>query len=180
MHPGGRRFEPGWLHLSPGLTLDLNAGLVPSLEVPAGSLPQAAAEGLRWQGKPAVLMFDAGELDRFVPIDDVEIPAGPYVVEGVEAGHDLRNVAPDEALVTILERGRSPLTVEEGIALVSAHPEILRKNHCFSLPGSRCGDKRVPAIWISDGAAKVGWCWAGNPHTWLGNASCARRFGLAG
>ena len=157
-------------------TLDLEAGLAPALEVPGGAERQKAAEALRWHEKPAALMFELGELDRFVPIEGIEIPAGPsYIVEGVDVGHDLRNVAPDDALALILERGRSPLTVEEGIALVARHPEILRKNHCFSLPGSRCGDKRVPAIWISDGAAKVGWCWAGNPHTWLGYASCAQR-----
>ena len=124
-------------------------------------------------------MFEPGELLRFVPIDGIEIPAGPsYLVEHVDTGHEFKNVSPNDALDVILERGRSPLTVEEGIALVAKHSEILRKNYCFSLPGSRCGDKRVPAIWISDGAAKVGWCWAGNPHTWLGNASCARRTSL--
>ena len=46
-------------------------------------------------------------------------------------------------------------------------------------------DARTPAIWISggtgrDGAAskgapKVGWCWAGNRHTWLGFASASSR-----
>jgi hypothetical protein len=35
----------------------------------------------------------------------------------------------------------------------------------------------VTAIWISKGAPKLGWCWAGNPHTWLGSASCAKRIG---
>ena len=90
-------------------------------------------------------MFDPGELDRFVPIDGIEIPAGPsYLVEDVDTGHEFKNVAPNDALDVMLERGRSPLTVEEGIALVAQHPEILRKNFCFSLPGSRCGDKRVP------------------------------------
>ena len=33
----------------------------------------------------------------------------------------------------------------------------------------------VPAIWISNRAPKLGWCWAGNPHTWLGSASCSDR-----
>src|SRR5688572_30574271 len=128
-------------------TLDLDAGLVPSLEGPCrDQSPHEAAEALRWHGKPAALMFGDGELDRFVPIDGVETPGGSYLLEGVDTGHDLRNVAPDEALATILERDRSPLTVEEGVALVSEHPEILRKNHCFSLPGSSCGDKRVPAV----------------------------------
>ena len=46
-------------------------------------------------------------------------------------------------------------------------------------------DARTPAIWISNGtgrdgrerrdAAKLGWCWWGNRHTWLGIASCAGR-----
>ena len=43
------------------------------------------------------------------------------------------------------------------------------------LLASRCGDKRVPAIWISAGAPKLGWCWDGNPHTWLGAASAGAR-----
>lgn len=46
-----------------------------------------------------------------------------------------------------------------------------------SLPGSRCGDRRVTAFWISEGRPKLGWCWAGNPHAWLGSASCGRRAG---
>ncbi len=46
-------------------------------------------------------------------------------------------------------------------------------------------DTRTPAIWISGGtghdgtankgAPKVGWCWAGNRHTWLSFASVTRR-----
>jgi hypothetical protein len=51
-------------------------------------------------------------------------------------------------------------------------------------------DARIPAIWISNGtgrdgahkrnAPKVGWCWAGNRHTWLGFASAAGRHSLEG
>jgi hypothetical protein len=33
----------------------------------------------------------------------------------------------------------------------------------------------VPALWIADRAPKLGWCWDGNPHTWLGTASAAHR-----
>ena len=39
------------------------------------------------------------------------------------------------------------------------------------LSGSRRGDRRVPAMWISARAPKLGWCWDGNPHDWLGVAS---------
>ena len=108
-----------------------------------------------------IFAVPVGDLDLFAR-STASDPAGPrYRLEGVDTGHDLRNVAPDDALATMLERGRSPLSVEDGIALVAEHPEILRKNHCFSLPGSRCGDERVPAIWISDGAAKVDGAWPG-------------------
>ena len=79
----------------------------------------------------------------------------------------------------ITAQGRLPLTIDEGLALVTLHPAALASNRCFSLVGSRCGDKRVPALWISQGAPKLGWCWYGNPHTWLGSASARpERVGL--
>ena len=65
---------------------------------------------------------------------------------------------------------------------------------CFLTIGSRpvkAGgrlDARTPALRISNGtgrdgaarrhAPKVGWCWAGNRHTWLGFASAASRSSL--
>ena len=82
---------------------------------------------------------------------------------------------PVEALPRILADGRTPLTVHEGIALVTQFPAVLEKNHCFQTPGSRIGDRRVPGLWISKRAPKLGFCWAGNRHSWLGVASCARR-----
>ena len=42
------------------------------------------------------------------------------------------------------------LTIEEGIALVTHYPEAAARNAGFSLLGSRCGDRRVPALWISE------------------------------
>jgi Family of unknown function (DUF5701) len=87
-------------------------------------------------------------------------------------------VTPDDALPRIAAAGRSPLTIEEGIAVLTHHPGILRSRNAFSLPGSRRGDKRVPALWTSKGRPRLGWCWAGNPHTWLGSASCGSRLGV--
>ncbi len=122
--------------------------------------------------------FRPGGLETFKPLDELGVPAGAaYLVFGLETGSEFRNVTPDDALVAIRSRQRTPLTVEEGIALLTHHPEALKKNHCFSLVGSRSGDRRVPALWISDRRPKLGWCWAGNPHTWLGSASCAGRAG---
>jgi len=100
------------------------------------------------------------------------------VVLDVQRGAEYRGVRPEDAVAALSERGRTPLSVDEGIALVLQFPASLEKNHCFSLAASRCGDRRVPALWISKGAPKLGWCWAGNPHTWLGTASCGGRAGV--
>jgi hypothetical protein len=84
-------------------------------------------------------------------------------------------VRPADAMPVIRSRGRTPLTIDEGIAVVTHAPHLLEKNKCFMLSGSRRNDRRVPALWISERAPKLGWCWDGNPHTWLGVASAAGR-----
>ena len=75
----------------------------------------------------------------------------------------------------ILAAGRSPLTIDEGIALMIQQPDAIAPNWGFSMAGSRRGDQRVPAFWVSEKRPKLGWCWDRNPHTWLGTASCATR-----
>jgi hypothetical protein len=119
-----------------------------------------------------------GEIATFTPIEGLGINgASVYLVLDVDRGDEFLNVTPNEAALIIAERGRTPLTVEEGIAVITQFPEALEKNKCFMLAGSRCGDQRVPALWISERAPKLGWCWAGNRHTWLGIASCGGRAG---
>ena len=154
---------------------------IPSVRVPAREILSAgdAIRGVEREGKRAASMLDDEELARFVPIESVELPAGPaYLLFDVDTGHEYRNVTPDDALDAIRAAGRSPLTIEEGIAVVTLHPDTIARNDGWSLLASRCGDRRVGALWISKGAPKLGWCWAGNPHTWLGSASCAGRVGL--
>ena len=118
-----------------------------------------------------------GDLDGYHPIEGCEPPAAAYLLVGVERGEEFCNVRPEDATRTIRRRGRSPLTIDEGIALVAQVPETLEKNKCFMLAGSRRHDRRVPALWISERAPKLGWCWDGNPHTWLGTASASERRG---
>ena len=156
-------------------------GGIQSVLVPARAALSAgdAIRRVEREGKRALSMLDDEELARFVPIEGIELPAGPaYLLLDVDTGHQYRNVTPDDALVAIRAAGRSPLTIEEGIAVVTHHPETIARNEGWSLLASRCGDRRVGALWISKGAPKLGWCWAGNPHTWLGSASCAARVAL--
>ncbi len=120
--------------------------------------------------------FEPGALERFVATPEAELPdQRAYLLFDVERGEEFCGVVPRDAMATIAERGRTLLTIEEGIALVTHFPQVLVKNKCFSLGNSRSGDRRVPALWISQKAPKLGWCWEGNPHTWLGMASAGGR-----
>ena len=141
-------------------------------------LPVAtAAARVERQGEPVVLgHLTPEDLETFVPIDAVELPDAPaYLAVDIDLGASSRNVPPETALRDILEAGRSPLTLDEGIALLLQQPEAIALNWGFSMAGSRRGDQRVPAFWISEGRPKLGWCWDRNPHTWLGTASCRER-----
>ena len=121
-----------------------------------------------------------GDLATYEPLPELAVPrARAYLLLGVERGEEFCGVAPEDALPAIRARGRTPLTIDEGIAVVTHWPRLLERNKCFMLSGSRRGDRRVPALWISAGAPKLGWCWDGNPHSWLGVASASGRLGPA-
>jgi len=120
----------------------------------------------------------ADEIDSYRPIVGVDLPDSPaYLLVDVDTGPNTLNVRPNDALPLITGLERTPLTTDEGVALVTHFPEILTVRNCFQALGSRADNKRVPSFWISKGAPRLGWCWAGNPHTWLGAASAAARFG---
>jgi hypothetical protein len=117
------------------------------------------------------------DLARFRPLPELRVPAGPYLLLDVDPGADTLNQPPAEVLPRLTAAGRSPLTIAEGVAVLVSDPGVLRGRNCFSLLGSRAGDKRVPALWISARRPRLGWCYQGAPHSWLGSASCAGRLG---
>lgn len=118
----------------------------------------------------------ADEIDGYLPIDGVEVPDVPvYLLAGVSTGAETLGVRPVDALPMIRQGGRTPLTVDEGVALVTQLPTSLTELNAFQAVGSRADNKRIPSFWMSKGAPRLGWCWEGNPHTWLGAASAATR-----
>jgi hypothetical protein len=156
--------------------------------VPASAL----APLLRVNDKPGFMVTDMADVDEFVPISSVTMPDAPlYLVSDLDRGDAMANWSPDEALPAITDAGRTPLTLTEGLHWLLQRPEALERGHCFMTIGSRLRkpggslDARTPAVWISNGtgrdgpanrdAPKVGWCWAGNRHTWLGFASAGGR-----
>ena len=128
------------------------------------------------EGRTGFSALDADDLARFRPIEGLASPDGSaYVITDVETGKDTLNVRPNDAIGMIESRGRSPLTVDEGIAFVTQYLEAVAEWRL--LPWARVACKRVTALWISKRTPKLGWCFAGVPHTWLRPASCAGRVG---
>jgi Family of unknown function (DUF5701) len=141
--------------------------------------PYATVPLLSLRGKQGVVDRNhaPGDLATYDPLPELGVPRATYLLVDVDRGEEFCGVRPDEAVPVIRGRGRTPLSIDEGIALVTHAPWLLEKNKCFMLSGSRRHDRRVPALWISQGAPKLGWCWDGNPHTWLGVASAGSRVG---
>jgi len=140
--------------------------------------PNDAAPAMRRGARRGVSVIGRDEAGTYLPIDGVVPPAGPaYLLTDVDTGSEFCGVRPSDALVAIRGRGRTPLTMTEGVALTIVRPDVLRPNRCYSLLGSRPGNQRVPAVWISERRPKLGWCWDRNPHTWLGAASAGARVG---
>ena len=135
-----------------------------------------ALPALHWKATTGWTELTADELATFCPTEGVAVPeAAVYLVTDVDTGQETLGVRARDALPAILGEGRTPLTIDEGVSLLALFPGIVRERNAFFLPGSRCGDKRVTALWVSKGHPRLGWCWEGNPHTWLGSASAAGR-----
>ncbi|MFD8047267.1 DUF5701 family protein [Streptomyces chartreusis] len=167
---------------------DSGAGTGTLLAVHPDRAPASALTPLLRRGdKPGFVVVDMPDVDDFAPAG-VELPdSALYLVTGLDRGDRMANWSPEEALPALGAEGRTPLVLGEGIHWVLQQPAALERNHCFMTIGSRLRkangtlDARTPAIWISNGtgrdgrerrdAPKVGWCWWGNQHTWLGFAS---------
>jgi hypothetical protein len=164
--------------------------LPPSVLAPHLRLP-VTTRG-RTVEREGFVVVDMGDVDDFAPVPGVEVPdADVYAVAGLDRGDDLVNRSPEEAQPELAARGRTPLTLAEGIHWVLQAPSVLERTLCFMTIGSRLRrpdgtfDARTPAVWISNGtgrdgrerrgAPKVGWCWWRNRHTWLGFASATGR-----
>lgn len=154
----------------------------------------ALAPLVRHDDKPGFVVADMTDVDEFTSV--APLPDSPlYLIDDLDRGDDMANWSPDEAAPAIASAGRTALTLTEGLHWLLQCPDVLERGHCYMTIGSRKRkptgtlDTRTPAIWISNGtgrdgadrrdAPKVGWCWAGNRHTWLGFASASTRTPVA-
>ena len=63
--------------------------------------------------------------------------------------------------------------------VVNPHTGTCYVKNGFNLLGSRSADGRVPSIWMSQNAPRLGAVWPNSRHTWLGNAYCTARRGVS-
>jgi hypothetical protein len=162
---------------------DLDTGTLPFVIVITSLLldSQTAMSSVERAGKPGITKLTPNVPEDFQTIESVVLPnSKAYLLLDIDRGKKYLNIRPQDALIDIQSLDRSPLTIDEGIAVVTHYPDFLAKNNCFSLLASRVpGNQRVPAIWINGTKhPNLGWCWDGNPHTWLGSASCKSRTGI--
>jgi hypothetical protein len=172
---------------APGSLLAIHPRLMP----PSALAPHLR-RNVRTRGgiveRDGFVVEDFTDVDTFAPPPGVDVPSEDvYVVSAPARGDELANASPEEAAAALNAAGRTPLTLAEGMHWVLQSPEVLEPNRCFMTIGSRLRradgtyDARTPALWISGGtgrdgsahrgAAKIGWCWWRNRHTWLGFAS---------
>lgn len=138
--------------------------------------PDRALPSVHWRSTTGWTEYTADDLAGYRPIEGVEVPdRTAYLVTDVDTGTATLDVRAKDAVPLIEAEGRSPLTIDEGVSLLALWPGILKERNAFFLPGARDSSKRVAALWVSKGHPRLGWCWEGNPHTWLGSASCGGR-----
>ena len=108
------------------------AGAVDALVAisPERLLPSALALLLRLNDKPGFVVVDMADIDHVLPIAEASPSGSPvYLVHGPDRGDDLANGSPAEALLEILNRGRTPLTLIEGMLWPLQQPDVLERNH---------------------------------------------------
>lgn len=158
--------------------LGLDPGDVPGLAAIARDedvliLPDTPAQALTALPDGIIDMRPVGP-EVFRPITPV--PETPYLLRGLDRGSRFRDVAPRDAVQVLVDEGRLPLTLTEGVALLLLEPGMLSDGNAIQMPGSRDSSKRIPSLWrTKQRRTRLGWCFAGVPHSWMGVASAEAR-----
>lgn len=139
-----------------------------------------AMQNIVARGQEGIVKMYPKTPNDFQEIQDTELPnTSLYLIGDIDTGREFLSISPEDSLKTIYSQKRTPLTLDEGVALATHYPEILTDRkiyNCIQMPGSRiANDQRVPSIWISEKKPRLGWCWDRNIHTWLGSASASKR-----
>ena len=115
-------------------------------------------------------------LDQYEVNNVVDVPKGHYFIFDVENDDSTFGISPEKAEAIIKKQKRSPLTVDESIALC-IHTNVLSEKNCLYCTGSRCKfANEVPCIDLDYDRPNLGWRYAGvSAGGWWGSSSCRSR-----
>ncbi|MDD5702956.1 MAG: DUF5701 family protein, partial [Dehalococcoidales bacterium] len=72
------------------------------------------------EGKAGIIRMYPVKPESFKPIVGVHLPNPmAYLLVDIERGKDTNNIVPSDALKIIQKRNRSPLTIDEGVAILT-------------------------------------------------------------
>lgn len=165
------------LHALEQVDLGTDILLVPTRELVS---PEVLISRTSIQRRGGFTTMPPRDVLGFLPQNGFEPPEGPfYLVVDPHTGTAYTNREPDVARRLIDSDNRLPLTLEEGLAIATQHPDWLTEKNGFNLLGSRSADGRYPSVWLSQGAPRLGAVWPNSRHSWLGNAYCLGRRGVS-
>ena len=94
------------------------------------------------------------ELVGYRPIEGVDVPeAAVYLLADVSTGPETLGVRPNDAIPMIREAHRTPLTIDEGVALVTQFPDVFARRNAFQAVGSRTDNEADPELLGQQGRA---------------------------
>ena len=125
---------------------------------------------VRIDNKPGCTHINPGFLRN---TDGIETPSVPYLIFDIECipASAEKPLCSDERIKEFRRDGRRGLTVEEGIAFITRHPEMLN-DYNIELPGSRCGIGHVPGLALVHDRPELVMVRSDVPSRFWGSASC--------
>lgn len=99
-----------------------------------------------------------------------------YFLLDVEDGRGEVAKSPAESLKRFAKSGRHALTLDESLALITHHPEILNDHYLISAGTFIVkGGEDLPLLWLLDDKPELHYAWFGIAHGHYGSASCSAR-----
>ena len=101
------------------------------------------------------------DIASFLPQEGCEPPEGPFISSAIRIQELSTSTVNQTLRVNWIDSdNKLPLTLEEGLAIATQHPDWLTDKNGFNLIGSRSADGRVPSVWISQNSPRLGSCMA--------------------
>ncbi|MCC7160163.1 hypothetical protein IT399_00320 [Candidatus Nomurabacteria bacterium] len=156
--------------------LEFPKGQIPFIIVPREKLLslKEKIELIELQGRKGSTLLD---LSKFKTVEYLEIPETlAYLIVDVGISITTQEETADNAERQLKEDGRSPITIEEGVALALQYPRILEE-HNVIFAGSRYDTNQVADLWLHGNNPEFSLYSRNNSNPRWSLVSCGNRIG---